>query len=145
MNPITKQPTPIAGYHIPFILNKLIGATEHKLVKGTRRPSARKPNEFDEPPVCPYCNGDKQVWSEEYQEEYDCNGCDGKGFLTFEKQPVVYLLIWRDWHSIECEVQLEHGKVKEAYVTVSEGDYKSGSSIELTLEEQAEAETEWAR
>lgn len=132
----------IPGTVLPFVLHQIKGRNEREWVKGTRRPSARKPNEYDEPPMCPHCNGEQTVWSEEYQEDYDCNGCDGKGFLTFEKQPVVFLIVWRDWHSIECEVQLENGKVKEAFVTVAEGEFRSGESINLTLEEIAEAELE---
>lgn len=142
----TETPIPIQGSGINWAIQQINQKTIRELVKGTRRPIARKSNEFDEPPVCPVCNGDKRIWSEEYQEEYDCNGCGGEGSLTFEKQPCVFLMVYRDFRSIECEVQLdEHGKYKEAFVTVAEGEFRSGESINLTLEEIAEAEEELKR
>lgn len=125
--------------HPVGVTNTLARLTKRFTPVEWRKPKARKPNEFDEPPVCPECNGDKQIWSAEYQEEYDCNKCDGKGFLTFEQQPCVFIHVYRDFHSIECEVQIKEGKIADAFVTVSEGDYKAGETIELTINEQDEA------
>lgn len=136
----TNTPLPIEGQGIAFAIDQINQQMIRELVKGARRPSARKPNECDEPPKCTHCSGDGQVYSSEEQGDVDCSYCWGRGYVPFEESEIAYLIVWRDWHSIECEVHLEHGKYKEAFVTVTEGDYKSGQSIELQLEEIAEAE-----
>lgn len=96
-----------SGFILPYVLHNIKGNTDREWVKGTRRPSARKPDpEFDKVP---------------------------------EGQESIILIIWRGFSSIEVIVSIENGKVREAYVTISEGTYKAGESISLTWEEEAEA------
>ena len=99
------------------------------LVKGTRRPSARKLEpEFDEPPRCHYCKNDGS-------ERCHCHG------LGYDReQPSVILTIWRGFQSVEVQVIFsETGEVTDAYCVQTEGEFKNGESVELTLDEIAEA------
>lgn len=108
-----------------------------ELVRGTRRPSARKPNELDQRSECHACQGEAEVYITEEQAVVECPYCGGKGDLDFQDQ--VFLTVWRDFSSIECLVEIRNGQVREAVVTVSEGNYKAGETIELSWDEQVEA------
>ena len=52
----------------------------------------------------------------------------------------VLMFIYRDFHSLEVEVQIKDGKAVEAVVTTDCGEHRAGTTIELTWEEQREAE-----
>lgn len=96
-----------------------------------RKPFVRLPDENDERPECNMCLGDKTCYITEEQGDVDCPYCGAKGYLEFNYNQV-FIIVYRDFHSIEALVTVAVNGDCHAVVTVAEAGFKPGQPIDLT-------------
>jgi hypothetical protein len=105
-----------------------------------RKPFVRILDELDEKPVCQMCDGSGECYICEDQAVTECPYCSGQGCQPFNYNQV-FLMVYRDFRSVECLVEVQKDGTCVAEVTVAESGFKAGDKIELTPEEQDLART----
>lgn len=96
-----------------------------------RKPFVRIPDECDDEPDCPACLGQGDFWATEDQEWGDCPYCSGEGSIPFNYNQV-FIMIYRNFHSVEALVTVTTKGECLAVVTVAEPGFKAGDAIQLT-------------
>lgn len=137
----TSNTPPITGPGTVWAMKQIVQHFDRQIAaasKPQRKPKAEKADPFhDEPPRCHHCKGDEI--------EYVCQTCANKGVLNPNEVPSVYMTVYREDDEVHVQCTIQNGRVIDAWIICDVGDlgamprWANGESIELTLEEQAEA------